>query len=208
MGRGTYLIDENSSMQNGADASSCRRNDQLSGAAQARSPPSDFDALVAVLDEGVVVQVDAVVPGAPSEVRGARTWARQAIAFTRGAQFVRPALVNGAVGVVLAPRGRLLRALSFKDRCHRRPRASSTARSGGPQRLNQAVGGRGRIRSPGGSPKTLEMLPSVFRHAEHVLPWLSGRLFGPERQRALWYRSCPNGSGSQGRAVIVVEEAP
>jgi hypothetical protein len=41
-------------MQNGADASSCRRNDQLSGAAQARSPPSDFDALVAVLDKGVL----------------------------------------------------------------------------------------------------------------------------------------------------------
>jgi RNA polymerase sigma factor (sigma-70 family) len=73
----------------------------------------DFDALVAVLDPDVVVHADAVPPGRPSEVRGAQTWARQAIAFTRGAQFVRPALVNGAVGVVLAPGGRLLRALSF-----------------------------------------------------------------------------------------------
>jgi RNA polymerase sigma-70 factor (ECF subfamily) len=73
----------------------------------------DFDALVAVLDPDVVVHADAVPPGRPSEVRGAQTWARQAIAFTRGAQFVRPALVNGAVGVVLAPGGRLVRALSF-----------------------------------------------------------------------------------------------
>jgi RNA polymerase sigma-70 factor (ECF subfamily) len=73
----------------------------------------DFDALVAVLDPDVVVHADAGPPGRPSEVRGAQTWARQAIAFTRGAQFVRPALVNGAVGVVLAPGGRLVRALSF-----------------------------------------------------------------------------------------------
>jgi len=73
----------------------------------------DFDALVAVLDPDVVVRADVVPPGAPAEIRGAQTWARQAIAFTRGAQFVRPALVNGAVGAVLAPGGRLLRALSF-----------------------------------------------------------------------------------------------
>jgi hypothetical protein len=31
----------------------------------------------------------------------------------RTVQFVQPALVNGAVGVVMAPRGRLFRVLSF-----------------------------------------------------------------------------------------------
>jgi RNA polymerase sigma-70 factor (ECF subfamily) len=75
----------------------------------------DFDALVAVLDPHVVIRADAAAaaPGAPSEVRGARTWARQALGFSRGARFAQPALVNGAVGLVLAPRGRLFRALSF-----------------------------------------------------------------------------------------------
>jgi RNA polymerase sigma factor (sigma-70 family) len=75
----------------------------------------DFEALVAVLDPDVAVRVDsaAVAPGAPREIRGARTWAKGAIAFSRAARFVRPALVNGTVGIVMAPRGRLLRALSF-----------------------------------------------------------------------------------------------
>jgi len=34
--------------------------------------------------------------------------------FGHLAQLVRPALVNGAIGVVMAPRGRLSRALTFK----------------------------------------------------------------------------------------------
>jgi len=75
----------------------------------------DFDGLLAVLDPDVVVRADqaAVAPGAPREVRGARTWARQALNFSRGARFARVALVNGAVGVVLAPRGRLFRVVTF-----------------------------------------------------------------------------------------------
>jgi RNA polymerase sigma factor (sigma-70 family) len=75
----------------------------------------DFEGLLAVLDPDVVIRTDraAAASGAPAEVRGAREWARQAIAFSRLAQNVRLALVNGAVGVVLAPRGRLIRALSF-----------------------------------------------------------------------------------------------
>ena len=36
-----------------------------------------------------------------------------ALAFSRGARFAQPALVNGAVGIILAPRGRLFRVLSF-----------------------------------------------------------------------------------------------
>jgi RNA polymerase sigma-70 factor, ECF subfamily len=46
-------------------------------------------------------------------VRGAQTWAGGAIGFSRGTRFARPAMVNGAVGVVEAPRGRLFRVLSF-----------------------------------------------------------------------------------------------
>ena len=80
---------------------------------------ADFEALVAVLDPDVVVRIDpsAVPAGAATETRGARTWARGAIAFARLARFTRPALVDGAVGVIAAPGGRLFRVLrfAFKD---------------------------------------------------------------------------------------------
>jgi RNA polymerase sigma-70 factor (ECF subfamily) len=75
----------------------------------------DIEALVAVLDPDFVIRVDAAAapPGAPREVRGARNWAKQAIGFARGLRFAQPALVDGAVGVVVAPRGRLFRVLRF-----------------------------------------------------------------------------------------------
>jgi RNA polymerase sigma-70 factor (ECF subfamily) len=75
----------------------------------------DFDGLVAVLDPDVVVQIDeaAAVPGAPREIRGARNWAKGAISFSRGARFAEPMLVDGAVGLIFAPRGRLSRVLQF-----------------------------------------------------------------------------------------------
>jgi RNA polymerase sigma factor (sigma-70 family) len=81
----------------------------------------DFEGLVAVLDPDLVVRIDksALPSGAPSEVRGARNWAGQAIAFSRSIpfiQFIQPALVDGAVGIVLAPQGRLFRALRFTIR--------------------------------------------------------------------------------------------
>lgn len=76
----------------------------------------DFEGLVAVLDPDVVVRVDEVAarPGAAREIHGARNWAKGAIAFSRqltGA--VQPMLVNGEVGLVWAPHGRLHRVLSF-----------------------------------------------------------------------------------------------
>jgi RNA polymerase sigma-70 factor (ECF subfamily) len=76
----------------------------------------DFEGLLAVLDPDVVVHADpgAGRPGAPAEIRGARNWAQGAITFSRMARFLEPALVNGSVGLVFAPRGRLLRALSFR----------------------------------------------------------------------------------------------
>jgi hypothetical protein len=67
----------------------------------------DFEGLLAVLDPDLVVRAGA------AEVRGARNWAKQAISFSRAARFARPALVNGTVGAVLAPRGRLFRVLCF-----------------------------------------------------------------------------------------------
>jgi RNA polymerase sigma-70 factor (ECF subfamily) len=73
----------------------------------------DFEGLLAVLDPDVVVRMDAA-PGAPREFRGAENWARGATAaFSQFARFVHPALVDGAVGLVFAPGGKLSRALSF-----------------------------------------------------------------------------------------------
>jgi len=73
----------------------------------------DFEGLLAVLDPDVVVRMDAA-PGAPREFRGAANWARGATAaFSRFARFVHPAVVNGTVGLVFAPGGKLSRALSF-----------------------------------------------------------------------------------------------
>jgi RNA polymerase sigma-70 factor (ECF subfamily) len=72
----------------------------------------DFQWLLAVLDPDLVVRAD--MPGAPAEIRGAANWAQGAVAYGHMARVVRPDLVNGAVGVVMAPRGRLVRALTFK----------------------------------------------------------------------------------------------
>jgi RNA polymerase sigma factor (sigma-70 family) len=75
----------------------------------------DFEGLLAVLDPDVLIRFDAGAEdsGATTEVRGARAWARQAVAFSNLAQNVQPALINGADGLVFAPHGRLLRALTF-----------------------------------------------------------------------------------------------
>jgi RNA polymerase sigma factor (sigma-70 family) len=81
----------------------------------AASRGGDFDALVAVLDPDVVLRVDrAAVPGGVSrKVYGAPAVAKGALAFSGRARFARSALVNGAVGVVVAPRGRLFAVLGL-----------------------------------------------------------------------------------------------
>ena len=72
----------------------------------------DFEGLLAVLDPDLVVRAD-MAAGAPSEIRGAAVWAKGAVAYGHLARLTRPALVNGAIGVVVAPQGRLVRALRF-----------------------------------------------------------------------------------------------
>jgi RNA polymerase sigma factor (sigma-70 family) len=74
----------------------------------------DFEGLLAVLDPDLVVRADMPVPrGAPSEIRGAAVWAKGAVAYGHLARLTQPALVDGAIGVIVAPRGRLVRALRF-----------------------------------------------------------------------------------------------
>jgi RNA polymerase sigma-70 factor (ECF subfamily) len=72
----------------------------------------DFEGLLAVLDPDLVVRAD-MAAGAPAEIRGAAVWAKGAVAYGHLARLTRLALVNGAIGVVVAPRGRLVRALTF-----------------------------------------------------------------------------------------------
>ncbi len=76
----------------------------------------DFEGLVAVLDPDVVVHIDeaAARPGAAREIHGAREWARGAVSFTAMAKLVRPALLDGSVGLVWAPKGRLMRAVRVR----------------------------------------------------------------------------------------------
>jgi RNA polymerase sigma-70 factor (ECF subfamily) len=82
----------------------------------------DLEGLLAVLDPDAVVRIDAAarMAGAaadaapePREVRGASTWAKQFIALSRGMRFVQLALIDGSVGLIHAPGGRLSRALTF-----------------------------------------------------------------------------------------------
>jgi RNA polymerase sigma factor (sigma-70 family) len=75
----------------------------------------DFHALVAVLDPNVVITADAVAQPveAMREIRGAENWAKGAITAARGARAAQPALIDGAVGLVIAPKGRLFRVLRF-----------------------------------------------------------------------------------------------
>jgi RNA polymerase sigma factor (sigma-70 family) len=81
----------------------------------AASRRGDFEALLAVLDPDVLLRADraAVPPGRPREVRGATAVARNALAASRRARFGQLGLVDGAVGIILAPRGRLFLVMAF-----------------------------------------------------------------------------------------------
>jgi RNA polymerase sigma factor (sigma-70 family) len=75
----------------------------------------DFDALVAVLDPDVVSRSDAgdLRPDISAVVRGAREVAARALTYARLSPFVRPALVNGGAGVVVAPDGQPFAVMGF-----------------------------------------------------------------------------------------------
>jgi RNA polymerase sigma factor (sigma-70 family) len=73
---------------------------------------ADFDALFALLDPDVVLRIDSR-PKAARAVRGAHAVAERGVAFSRLAPFARPALVNGAAGLVVARHGRPLGVAGF-----------------------------------------------------------------------------------------------
>jgi RNA polymerase sigma factor (sigma-70 family) len=102
----------------------------------AASRGGDLEALLAVLDPEVVLRADrpATPAGASRDVRGAPAVAKQALAFSGRARFAQPPLVNGAVGIVVAPRGRLSVVLGFTIT---RGRIAEIDVVAGPQRLRQ-----------------------------------------------------------------------
>ncbi|WP_407565840.1 sigma-70 family RNA polymerase sigma factor [Streptomyces sp. 184] len=75
----------------------------------------DFAALVSLLHPDVVLRADraAIPTPEPVEVSGAAPVAQGAMAAAGRAQFTGPALIDGAVGLVMAPLGRLRLVLSF-----------------------------------------------------------------------------------------------
>ena len=110
----------------------------------------DLQGLLAVLDPDAVLDIDAAsrvdgvvrvdAPAAEAgqarELRGASTWAAQMIALSRGlpTRFVQSAVIDGSVGVILAPRGKLVRAMVFTFGDDRITRIESIA---DPARLRQ-----------------------------------------------------------------------
>ncbi|MFH8749483.1 sigma-70 family RNA polymerase sigma factor [Streptomyces rimosus] len=75
----------------------------------------DLPAVLALLAPDVVRRADPAVlpPGVAPELRGARAVAEGTLLFAHRAREAEPALVNGAVGLLVAPRGRLRIALTF-----------------------------------------------------------------------------------------------
>ncbi len=76
----------------------------------------DFEGLITVLDPDVIVRIDegAAQPGAAKVIQGSRKWAKGAIAFSRQLTgTVEAMLIDGEVGLVWAPQGKLSRVVRF-----------------------------------------------------------------------------------------------
>lgn len=97
-----------------ADADLARRR-QVVEAFLAASRQGDFGALLRVLDPEIVVRIEDVrlQPGLGREMRGVDAVLGRVRDFSRAARFCRFALLDGNPGLVMAPGGRLLRALVF-----------------------------------------------------------------------------------------------
>ncbi len=76
----------------------------------------DFDGLVAVLDPDAELHVAAKVGGKVVVTRGAPRVAKIVMDTSRGAAAARLALIHGRVGLIIAPRGRLMFVVRFTYR--------------------------------------------------------------------------------------------
>jgi RNA polymerase sigma-70 factor (ECF subfamily) len=91
------------------------RQRQVVDAFFAASRDGDFGALVAVLDPDVELRIDGGVLRAEASLilRGAQAVAAYSATYSKLYPFVRPALVNGAAGAVVAPAGRVFSVMAF-----------------------------------------------------------------------------------------------
>jgi RNA polymerase sigma factor (sigma-70 family) len=102
----------------GADAApdpDVARQRRVVDAYLAATRSGNFGALVTLLDPDVVLRADAASGPIPEPImiRGARVVAEGALASADRARFAEPALVDGAPGLVMALRGRLVLVLAF-----------------------------------------------------------------------------------------------
>jgi RNA polymerase sigma factor (sigma-70 family) len=75
-----------------------------------------FEALLAALDPDVVVRIDAPLvahTGMPGEIRGAAVLAKQLVGRAQAFRACRAVLVDGSLGIVFAPQGRLIGVLDL-----------------------------------------------------------------------------------------------
>jgi RNA polymerase sigma-70 factor (ECF subfamily) len=81
----------------------------------AASRDGDFDALLNVLDPDVELRIDGGVlrAGASLLLQGADDVAAHTATYSKLYPFVRPALVNGAAGAVVAPQQRVFSVMAF-----------------------------------------------------------------------------------------------
>jgi RNA polymerase sigma-70 factor (ECF subfamily) len=77
----------------------------------AASKNGDLEALVATLAPDIVLRAEA--EGELVHLRGARTIAQRAIAFSVRAEFARPALINGTAGLVVATEDEPIAVMAF-----------------------------------------------------------------------------------------------
>jgi RNA polymerase sigma factor (sigma-70 family) len=103
-------------------AADLARQREVAAAFLAAARGGDFTALVAVLDSDVTLTADATAApsGRPAQLHGAKTVARGAVMASGDAARSQLALVNGAVGIVSAPGGRLETVLALTVSAERR----------------------------------------------------------------------------------------
>jgi RNA polymerase sigma-70 factor (ECF subfamily) len=99
-----------------ADDADLKQQRELVDAFLAASREGDFQGLLAVLDPDATFRIDVggIGPRAREPVLGAEAVARQVLSRGRPfARFARPAIVNGAAGLVVAPGGRPMAVVAF-----------------------------------------------------------------------------------------------
>ena len=97
------------------DAAELTRHRRVVETFLAAARDGDVDAVIAVLAPDAVRRADraALPAGRPTQVRGARNVAAEIVVFGRNARFAELALIDGAVGILVAPDGRLQLALAI-----------------------------------------------------------------------------------------------